>query len=76
MLVLITLNWSLYRYYVELPLCTCGKCECNAAHLWEKMQQRSRVAKFLMGLNESYESTCRHILMLNQFLLLNMYSKW
>lgn len=60
---LVTL-WEEYRNYVELPICTCGKCECNAAALWEKLQQRSRVTKFLMGLNESYESTRRHILML------------
>ncbi|XP_013607478.1 PREDICTED: uncharacterized protein LOC106314084 [Brassica oleracea var. oleracea] len=52
-------------YEIEQRLnCTCGRCECNAALLWEKMQQRSRVTKFLMGLNEAYESTRRHILML------------
>lgn len=50
--------------YVEIPVCTCGRCECTAALLWEKMQQKSRVTKFLMGLNETYESTRRHILML------------
>ncbi|KAG7536508.1 GAG-pre-integrase domain [Arabidopsis suecica] len=60
---LVTL-WEEYRNYVELPVCTCGKCECNAAGLWEKLQHRSRVTKFMMGLNESYESTRRHILML------------
>lgn len=60
---LVTL-WEEYRNYVELPVCSCGKCECNAATLWEKMQQRSRVTKFLMGLNESYEATRRQILML------------
>ncbi|KAG7547513.1 Retrotransposon gag domain [Arabidopsis suecica] len=60
---LVTL-WEEYRNYVELPVCTCGKCECNAACLWERLQQRSRVTKFLMGLNESYEATRRHILML------------
>ncbi|KAL9830037.1 putative retrotransposon gag domain, retrotransposon Copia-like protein [Arabidopsis thaliana] len=53
---LITL-WEEYRNYVELPVCTCGKCECNAAVLWERLQHRSRVIKFLMGLNESYDST-------------------
>ncbi|CAL9238757.1 unnamed protein product [Arabidopsis halleri] len=56
--------WEEYRNYVELPLCTCGKCECNAAGLWEKLQARSRVTKFLMGLNDSYDATRRHILML------------
>lgn len=45
-------------------MCTYGKCECNAACLWEKLQQRSRVTKFLMGLNDSYEATRTHILML------------
>ncbi|KAL9861058.1 putative retrotransposon gag domain, retrotransposon Copia-like protein [Arabidopsis thaliana] len=60
---LVTL-WEEYRNYVELHVCTCGKCECNAAVLWEKLQHRSRVTKFLMGLNESFESTRRHILML------------
>ncbi|KAG7544681.1 Retrotransposon Copia-like N-terminal [Arabidopsis suecica] len=60
---LVTL-WEEYKNYVELPLCTCGRCECNAAVLWEKLQQRSRVTKFLMGLNEAYETTRRHILML------------
>ena len=60
---LITL-WEEYKNYIELPVCTCGRCECNAAILWEQMQQRSRVTKFLMGLNESYEQTRRHILML------------
>ena len=60
---LVTL-WEEYKNYVELPVCTCGRCECNAALLWEKLQERSRVTKFLMGLNDSYESTRRHILML------------
>lgn len=60
---LVTL-WEEYNNYVELPVCTCGKCECNAAVLWEKLQQRSRVTKFLMGLNEVYEQTRRHILVL------------
>lgn len=60
---LVTL-WEEYKNYIEIPVCTCGRCECNAALLWEKMQQRSRVMKFLMGLNEAYESTRRHILML------------
>ncbi|XP_033142562.1 uncharacterized protein LOC117132479 [Brassica rapa] len=60
---LVTL-WEEHKNYVELPVCSCGKCECNAAELWERLQQRSRVTKFLMGLNESYESTRRHILML------------
>lgn len=60
---LVTL-WEEYQNYVDLPLCTCGKCECNAALSWEKLQQRSRVTKFLMGLNEAYDSTRRYILML------------
>ncbi|XP_024006834.1 uncharacterized protein LOC112083377 [Eutrema salsugineum] len=60
---LVTL-WEEYRNYVEIPVCTCGRCECNAATLWEELQQRSRVTKFLMGLNESYESIRRHILVL------------
>ena len=60
---LITL-WEEYQNYVDLPICTCGKCECHAAVSWEKLQQRSRVIKFLMGLNEAYEATRRHILML------------
>ncbi|XP_048637093.1 uncharacterized protein LOC125609612 [Brassica napus] len=60
---LVTL-WEEYKNYVELPVCTCGHCECNAAMLWERLQQRSRVTKFLMGLNEVYEQTRRHILML------------
>lgn len=33
---LVTL-WEEYHNYVELPLCTCGKCECNAAACWEKL---------------------------------------
>ncbi|XP_010480765.1 PREDICTED: uncharacterized protein LOC104759556 [Camelina sativa] len=61
--LLVTL-WEEYKNYAELPVCTCGKCECNAAALWEKLQERSQVTKFLMGLNESYASTRRHILML------------
>lgn len=60
---LVTL-WEEYQNYVDLPLCTSEKCECNAALSWEKLQQRSRVTKFLMGLNEAYDSTRRHILML------------
>lgn len=60
---LVTL-WEEHKNYVELPVCTCGKCECDAAALWEKIQERSRVTKFLMGLNESYDQTRRHILML------------
>ena len=56
--------WEEYKNYIELPVCTCGKCECNAALLWEKLQQRGRVTKFFMGLNEAYEQTRRQILML------------
>ncbi|KAL0656660.1 hypothetical protein Bca4012_077244 [Brassica carinata] len=53
-----------YKNYIELPVCTCGKCECNAAMLWEKLQQCSCVTKFLVGLNEVYDQMRRHILML------------
>ncbi|XP_018453440.1 uncharacterized protein LOC108824502 [Raphanus sativus] len=60
---LVTL-WEEYQNYVDLPVCTCGKCECHAAVSWDKLQQKSRVMKFLMGLNEAYDSTRRHILML------------
>ena len=60
---LVTL-WEEHHNFVELPICTCGKCECDASALWEKIQHRSRVTKFLMGLNESFEHTRRHILML------------
>lgn len=60
---LVTL-WEEHKNYIDLPICTCGRCECNAAALWEKLQARSRVTKFLMGLNESYDQTRRHILML------------
>ncbi|KAG7571875.1 Reverse transcriptase RNA-dependent DNA polymerase [Arabidopsis suecica] len=56
--------WEEHKNYVDLPVCTCGRCECDAAVKWEKLQQRSHVTKFLMGLNESYEQTRRHILML------------
>ncbi|XP_023641965.1 uncharacterized protein LOC111831564 [Capsella rubella] len=56
--------WEEYKNYVELPVCTCGRCECEAAAKWEVLQQRSRVTKFLMGLNECYDQTRRHILML------------
>ncbi|XP_013614041.1 uncharacterized protein LOC106431302 [Brassica napus] len=56
--------WEEHQNFVELPICTFGKCECDAAALWEKLQQCSRMTKFLMGLNESYEHTRRHILML------------
>lgn len=60
---LVTL-WEEYKNFVDLPVCTCGKCECNAAHLWESLQERSRVTKFLMGLNEGYETSRRQILMM------------
>lgn len=60
---LITL-WEEYKNYVELPLCTSGKCECGILALWENLQERSRVTKFLMGLNDGYEQTHMHILML------------
>lgn len=53
-----------YKNYVEIPVCTCGRCECNAALLWEQLQQCSRVTKLLMGLNEAFESTRRYILMI------------
>ena len=55
---LVTL-WEEHRNYVELPVCNCGKCECDAAALWQKLQERSRVTKFLMGLTESYEQNRR-----------------
>ncbi|XP_010445779.1 PREDICTED: uncharacterized protein LOC104728512 [Camelina sativa] len=60
---LVTL-WEEYKNYVDLHVFSCGKCECNAAALWDKLQQHGRVTKFLMGLNEVYEPTRRHILML------------
>ena len=50
-----------YQNYVDLQVCTCGKCDCNAAASWEKLRHRSRVT---MGLNESHEASRRHILML------------
>ncbi|KAG7599299.1 Reverse transcriptase RNA-dependent DNA polymerase [Arabidopsis suecica] len=56
--------WEEHRNYVELPVCTCGRCECDAVVKWESLQQRSRVTKFLMGLNEGFDKTRRHILML------------
>ena len=56
--------WEEHRNYVEIPVCTCGRCECDAAAKWERLQQRSRVTKFLMGLNEGFDQTRRHILML------------
>ncbi|XP_048620291.1 uncharacterized protein LOC125590664 [Brassica napus] len=49
---LITL-WEEYKNYIELHVCTCGHCECNAALLWEQLQQRGRVTKFLMGFNDT-----------------------
>ncbi|XP_048635048.1 uncharacterized protein LOC125608656 [Brassica napus] len=60
---LVTL-WEEYKNFIDLPVCTCGRCECNAASLWEKLQERSRVMKFLMGLNESYDASRRQILMM------------
>jgi len=56
--------WEEHRNYVELPVCTCGRCECDAAVKWEHLQQRSRVTKFLKELNEGFDQTRRHILML------------
>ena len=55
--------WEEHKNFVELPVCTCGRCECEAATKWERLQQRSRVTKFLMGLNESFDQTRRQILM-------------
>ncbi|XP_010462665.1 PREDICTED: uncharacterized protein LOC104743259 [Camelina sativa] len=60
---LVTL-WEEYTSYIEIPVCTCGRCECNAAVLWERLQQRSKDTKFLMGLNDGFDQTRRHILML------------
>lgn len=33
---LITL-WEEYKNFIDLPVCTCGRCECHAALLWEKL---------------------------------------
>ncbi|XP_023634705.1 uncharacterized protein LOC111829568 [Capsella rubella] len=30
--------WEEYKNYVELPVCTCGHCECDAAVKWENLQ--------------------------------------
>lgn len=60
---LVTL-WETYVNFVKLPVCTCGKCECDAAKNWKAMMDRSRVVKFLMRLNEAYEATKRQVLML------------
>ncbi|KAG2264749.1 hypothetical protein Bca52824_071828 [Brassica carinata] len=37
---LVTL-WEEYKNFIYLPICTCGHCECNAALLWEKLQERN-----------------------------------
>lgn len=56
--------WEEHTNSLELLVCTCGKCECDAALLWEKLKERGCVTKFLMGLNEFYDQIRRHVLML------------
>ncbi|KAG6692146.1 hypothetical protein I3842_10G098500 [Carya illinoinensis] len=49
-----------------LPCCTCGKCTCKTLKTVGEVQQRDYVFKFLMGLNDSYDSVRGQIILLKE----------
>ncbi|XP_075651855.1 uncharacterized protein LOC142622291 [Castanea sativa] len=54
--------WDQLIHYEPLPTCTCGAMKIlSIAH------EKSYVMRFLMGLNESFETARSHILMLEPF---------
>ncbi|XP_042950334.1 uncharacterized protein LOC122282449 [Carya illinoinensis] len=48
--------WEELHNYRPLPCCSCGLCTCKALNSVGDIQQSNYVFKFLMGLNDSYET--------------------
>ena len=58
--------WDQLLHYEPLPACTCGAMKIlSIAH------EKSYVMRFLMGLNENFETVRSHILMLEPFPLMS-----
>lgn len=51
--------WDELANYDQMPMCKCGKCECNLGSEFEKKQEEERVHTFLMGLDETTYGTIR-----------------
>ncbi|XP_075648679.1 uncharacterized protein LOC142619466 [Castanea sativa] len=54
--------WDQFLHYEPLPACTCG-----AMKILRTAHEKSYVMRFLMGLNENFETVRSHILMLEPF---------
>jgi len=55
--------WDDLANYDQMPICKCGKCECNLGSSFEKNREVERVHTFLMGLDETaYETVYSNIL--------------
>ncbi|KAK6129015.1 hypothetical protein DH2020_037245 [Rehmannia glutinosa] len=57
--------WEELRNYRPFPHCSCGLCSCQALKALNEIQLSDYTFKFLMGLNDSYESTRGQILLMN-----------
>ncbi|KAG2690053.1 hypothetical protein I3760_09G169300 [Carya illinoinensis] len=57
--------WEELHSYRPLPCCSCGKCTCDALKNVGEVQQGDYVFKFLMGLNDSYDSVRGQIILLS-----------
>ncbi|KAB1224576.1 hypothetical protein CJ030_MR2G004968 [Morella rubra] len=57
--------WEELHNYRPLPFCSCGHCTCNALSAVGEVQQLDYVFKFLMGLNDTYDSIGGQIILIN-----------
>lgn len=57
--------WEELRNYRPLPFCSCGHCTCDTLSSVGETQQLDYVFKFLMGLNDSYDSIRGHIILMS-----------
>ncbi|XP_042972774.1 uncharacterized protein LOC122304578 [Carya illinoinensis] len=57
--------WEELNNYRPPPCCLCGLCTCKALTAVGETQQADYVFKFLMGLNESYESIRGQIILMS-----------
>lgn len=54
---ILNLNLLGERYieaYGEVPICDCGKCVCNVNGRNKNREEKLKVKKFLMGINDEF----------------------
>ena len=49
--------------YDQIPICSCGKCECDIGSILAKKREEERVHQFLLGLDESLYGAVRSTLL-------------